>query len=170
MVNKGFLEAEPTRGVSLLLKPYYGFGGTKPGARLTQYVLAPVDDWLVRRSGGRLSIVGSAAMRVLILTTTGCQSGQARRNTLTYIRDHDRLLILGSNFGQPQHPGWSSNLLAHPAASVTIAGAVVPVTATLLTGRDREAALSRFCTLSIYRRYCSRTDREMRVFGLARRN
>ncbi|KZS85270.1 nitroreductase family deazaflavin-dependent oxidoreductase [Mycobacterium persicum] len=170
MVRDVLPEARWTRNdMPLLLKPYYGFAGTTLGSRLVQRVIAPIDDWLLRNSGGRATIVGSAAMRVLVLTTTGRKSGRRRDNALTYIRDNDRLFVLGSNFGQPHHPAWSSNLLAHPEATVTIAGSVIPITATLLTGDQREHALALFLALSIYRRYQSRTDRELRVFALRRR-
>ena len=170
MVQDVLPEARWTRDdMPLLLKPYYGFAGSALGSRLVQRVIAPIDDWLVRNSGGRATIVGSAAMRVLVLTTTGRKSGRRRDNALTYVRNEDRLFVVGSNFGQPHHPAWSSNLLAHPDASVTIAGTVIPVTATLLTGDGREHALARFLALSVYRRYQSRTDRELRVFALTRR-
>lgn len=170
MTADAFPEARETREcVALLLKPYYGFAATRLGSRYTRTIITPIDDWLLRISKGRLTIVGSPALRVLVLTTVGRKSGRDHATALTYIRDNNRLLVLGSNFGQPHHPGWSSNLLAHPAVTVTIRGTVIPVTACLLNGDEREQALARFRVLSIYRQYQSRTDRELRVFALTRR-
>ena len=164
-----FPEARWTRDdVSLLVKPYYGFAGTTLGSRFVHKV-APLDDWLLRKSGSRLTFFGSASMRVLVLTTMGRKSGQRRDTALTYMRDENRLFLLGSNFGQEHHPAWSLNLLANPNAWVTVGGKVIPVTATLLTGDSRERALARFLVLPIYRRYRLRTDRELRVFALTRR-
>jgi deazaflavin-dependent oxidoreductase (nitroreductase family) len=108
-------------------------------------------------------------MRVLLLTTIGRKSGRRYDSALTYMRDENRLFVVGSNFGQAHHPAWSSNLLAHPDASVTIGGVVIPVTATLLTGDERAHAWTRFLGLSIYRTYQSRTERELRLFALTRR-
>ena len=83
------------------------------------------------QSGGRLTLFGSASMRVLVLTAIGHKSGQRRDIALTYMRDENRLFVLGSNFGQAHHPAWSSNLLTNPDASVIIGGEVIPVTAAL---------------------------------------
>ena len=169
MTEDAFPEARWSRDhIPPLLKPYYGFTGTTLGSRLIHKV-APLDDWLLRKSGGRLTLFGSASMRVLVLTAIGHKSGQRRDIALTYMRDENRLFVLGSNFGQAHHPAWSSNLLTNPDASVIIGGEVIPVTAALLTGDERQRALARFLVLPIYRRYRSRTDREMRLFALMRR-
>jgi len=77
--------------------------------------------------------------------------------------------VLGSNFGQQHHPDWSSNLLADPEAVVAINGTEIPVTATLLTGAERDGALQHFLAYPMYQSYRTRTDRELRVFTLARR-
>ena len=127
---------------------------------MTGYCASPVADF---------TLFGSGSMPVLVLTTIGRKSGRRRDTALTYMRDEDRLFLLGTNFGQPHHPAWSTNLLANPNASVTISGKVTPATASLLTGTEREHALSRFLVLPIYRRYRSRTDREPRLFALTRR-
>ena len=169
MTEDAFPEARWGRDhIPPLLKPYYGFSGTTLGSRLIHKV-APLDDWLLRKSGGRLTLFGSASMPVLVLTAIGRKSGQPRDTSLTYMRDENRLFVLGTNFGQPHHPAWSSNLITNPDASVTIGGEVIPVTATLLTCDERQRALARFLVLPIYRRYRSRTDRELRLFALMRR-
>lgn len=69
------------------------------------------------------SLLSDPRLRVLVLTTVGRKTGRDHSTALTYIHDNNRLLVLGSNFGQPHHPSWSSNLLAHPQATVTIRGA-----------------------------------------------
>jgi len=57
---------------------------------------------------------------VLLLHSTGAKSGQARTSPLLYVRDGDDVMLLGTNFGQPKHPAWTANLLAHPKAAVEI--------------------------------------------------
>jgi deazaflavin-dependent oxidoreductase (nitroreductase family) len=169
MLADAFPEAPRARDRSaLLIKPYYAFAGTALGSRLVRH-LAPLDDWLLRKSRGRYTFFGSAPMRVLVLTTIGRKSGERRDIALTYMRDESRLFVLGSNFGQAHHPAWSSNLLANPDAWVTIRGKEIPVTATLLTGADRESALARFLNVPIYRTYQARTERDLRLFALSRR-
>jgi hypothetical protein len=56
-----------------------------------------------------------------------------------------------------------------PEAEVAINGTEIPVTATLLTDRERDRALQRFLAYPMYKSYRTRTDRELRVFALSRR-
>lgn len=69
--------------------------------------------------------------RALMLHSTGARSGQPRTSPLLYIRDGDDVALIGTNFGQPKHPGWTANLLAHPEAAVTIGPQTMKVTAEL---------------------------------------
>jgi deazaflavin-dependent oxidoreductase (nitroreductase family) len=62
----------------------------------------------------------SEARPLILLTTTGAKSGQARTSPLMYIPDGDRLLVLASNYGAPKHPDWYYNLLAHPNVTVEV--------------------------------------------------
>jgi deazaflavin-dependent oxidoreductase (nitroreductase family) len=57
---------------------------------------------------------------ILTLHTTGAKSGQPRLSPLVYVRDGDDVMLIGTNFGQPKHPGWTANLLAHPDAVVQV--------------------------------------------------
>ncbi len=69
---------------------------------------------------------------VLLLHTTGAKSGQARTSPLLYVRDGDDIMLIGTNFGQPKHPAWTANLLAHPDAAVEIGGVHLSVLAELV--------------------------------------
>ena len=95
--------------------------------------LTPLDHKLLSRSNGRFTIFGPLRVPLLLLTTTGRKTGQRRQTPLTYMREGDRLFLVGSNFGQARHPAWSSNLLADPNAWVTMGGREIPVVATQLT-------------------------------------
>ena len=57
---------------------------------------------------------------ILMLHSTGAKSGQPRSSPLVYVRDGDDVMLVGTNFGQPKHPAWTANLLAHPEAAVVI--------------------------------------------------
>ena len=100
--------------------------------------LAPVDRQLLRRSNGRFTIFGPVGAPLLLLTTTGRKSGERREIPLTYMREGDRLFLVGSNYGQATHPAWSSNLLADPKAWVTMGGKEIAVAATQLTGTEHD--------------------------------
>ena len=132
--------------------------------------LTPADHWLLRRSKGRFTIFGPIAVPLLLLTTTGRKTGQRREIPLTYMREGDRLFLVGSNFGQAHHPAWSSNLLADPNAWVTMGGREIPVTATQLTGPESERVFRKFADYAHnYDAYRGRTDRDLRVFELTKR-
>lgn len=59
---------------------------------------------------------------LLLLTTTGARSGQEYTNPLGFVRIDDRVYVVGSAGGSPQHPAWYRNLLAHPMVSVEMPG------------------------------------------------
>ncbi len=152
---------------SRLREPMMSFSITKVGSA-TVRILAPIDGWLLKRTKGRLTVLGPIAAPVMLLTTTGAKSGQQRQSPLLFGRDGDTLIVVGSNFGQDKHPAWSANLLAHPAAVVTMGGKDIPVRATRLEGEEAQAGYQLMVdTVRTYAAYRDRTDRDIRVFRLA---
>jgi deazaflavin-dependent oxidoreductase (nitroreductase family) len=70
-------------------------------------------------TGGRLG--GNLAGRhMLILTTTGRRSGEARSTPLSFMRDGDDCIIVASNNGGPRNPAWWLNLRADANALVQV--------------------------------------------------
>ena len=84
-----------------------------------------------------------AGRPLLLLTTIGARSGQARTIPLMYFPDGDRLLVLASNFGAPKHPDWYHNLLMHPNVTVEVGSQTYRATAVPLVGRAREQTWAR---------------------------
>lgn len=154
--------------ISPLFKPVFAFASTAVGSRFIR-ALVPLDRRVLRATKGKYTLFGPTSMPELLLTTTGRKSGQPRLSALSYLRDGDSLLVLGSNFGQQHHPAWSLNLLANPEAVVAINGTEIPVTAALVTGPERDAGLQRFLAYPMYQAYRTRTDRELRLFALTPR-
>jgi deazaflavin-dependent oxidoreductase (nitroreductase family) len=151
---------------SSLRRPLMRFSATRAGAWLIR-TLTPVDRWLLLRSAGRYTVLGPFAVPILLLTTTGARSGQPRTTPLLCARDGDDLVVVGSNFGQQRHPQWSTNLLAHPEAVVTIGGRPVRARATLLGGAEAERGYALMTEVATtYATYQERTDRSIRVFRL----
>ena len=136
-------------------------------ARLGPYVVPHLDRFVHRVTGGRI-VTSQLFVDSLVLTTTGRKSGQPREAPLACAREtHGSWLVVGSNFGKEHHPAWTANLLADPDATVGYRGTVVPVTATLLEGEERDeawAALERIWP--VYDRYEGRAGRALRVFRL----
>lgn len=130
--------------------------------------LAPFDRWLARATGGRASIAWPLPR--LQLTTVGRRTGRARTTPLLYARAGADWIVAASNWGRPNHPAWSANLMANPAASIEVDRQHVDVQASLATGADRErlwAALT--AVWPAYETYAQRAGREVRVFRLTSR-
>ncbi|WP_329108401.1 nitroreductase family deazaflavin-dependent oxidoreductase [Micromonospora sp. NBC_01699] len=134
-------------------------------ARTIRFVV-PVDRLIGRLTRGRVVALGIAPS--LIITTTGRRSGQPRSNPLLYVRDGDAYVVIGSNWGQTQHPAWSLNLLAEPTATVTLDGHRLPVRATLAQGAQRERLWQvLLAEWPAYRTYVERAGgRDLRIFRL----
>jgi deazaflavin-dependent oxidoreductase (nitroreductase family) len=57
---------------------------------------------------------------VLLLQTVGRKSGKERVTPLSYYRDGDNYLVVGSNWGKETPPDWYLNLLRQPKASIQV--------------------------------------------------
>lgn len=135
--------------------------------RLGPVMMPPLERAVAALSGGRLQ-ASSLVLPSLVLHSTGARSGLARDTVLMCAPERGRgYLVAGSNFGRPDHPAWTANLLAHPDAAVTVRGRRVPVRAELLAGTEREAAWKELEDgMPGFRDYERLAGRELRVFRL----
>ena len=79
-------------------------------------------------------------------------------------------LVVGSNFGKEHHPGWTSNLLAHPSATIAYRGDTVTVDAVLLDGAERAAVWpGLLASWPVYDHYEDVSGRSLRLFRLTAR-
>ncbi|WP_040828608.1 nitroreductase/quinone reductase family protein [Nocardia jiangxiensis] len=145
------------------------FAATGAGSALVR-ALGPLDRRILQRTAGRYTALGPVGAPALLLTTTGRRSGQPRTTPLLYAHAGDVLYLIGSNFGGEHHPAWTSNLLAHPEAVITIAGERIPVHTELLQDAERKAEVfAQFEQISqAYTAYRGRTSRELRIFAVRR--
>ncbi|WP_406067229.1 nitroreductase family deazaflavin-dependent oxidoreductase [Micromonospora sp. NBC_01638] len=129
-------------------------------------LLVPADRVVGRLTRGRVVALG--LIPSLVITTTGRRSGKPRSNPLLYVPDGDAYVVIGSNWGQTQHPGWALNLLADPGAEVYVKGLRVPVHADPATGAERDRLWQLLVAeWPAYRTYVQRAGgREIRIFRL----
>jgi deazaflavin-dependent oxidoreductase (nitroreductase family) len=106
---------------------------------------------------------------VLILTTTGRRSGEARSTPLIYGRDGDDYLVVASKGGAPTDPAWYGNLAAKPEVSVQVRGDRFEARARTASPEERQR-LWKTMTASwpSYDDYQLRTEREIPVVVLER--
>jgi len=169
VVQNPFPEPPSGAGLGPLRRIGETFAATPLGSRFMR-ALVPLDRRLLEKSRGRISVLGPAGLQVLLLTTVGRKSGQRRQSPLIYTRDAERLFLFGSNFGQPGHPAWSTNLLANPDCWITLSGREIQVRAIPLAGADYDRVHRMFMDyVKVYPAYRSRTEREVRVFALTPR-
>jgi deazaflavin-dependent oxidoreductase (nitroreductase family) len=57
---------------------------------------------------------------MLLLTTTGAKSGEARVSPLVYTTDNGHIVIVASNGGSDHHPSWYYNVLANPQTTIEV--------------------------------------------------
>lgn len=134
-----------------------------------QKTLHPLDRTLHRFSGGRHTAAGLlTGIPVIVLTTTGARTGRHRTTPLMGIPMEDKLVVIGSNFGTENTPGWVHNLEADPRATVTYRGRHAAVVARHADQRQAdqafEAASAMYAGFPAYRTRA--VHRQIRVFAL----
>jgi deazaflavin-dependent oxidoreductase (nitroreductase family) len=77
-----------------------------------------IDDF--RAHAGQITSGPFTGRSLLLLTTTGAKTGEARAHPLAYSRDGDRFVIVASKGGAPSNPAWYHNLRAHPDVTVEL--------------------------------------------------
>jgi deazaflavin-dependent oxidoreductase (nitroreductase family) len=141
--------------------------GHQPWFARVGRTLVPLDRALQRVSRGRVGGIGPQVLPELLLTTTGCTTGLPRQVPLLYATDGPTLVVVASNWGQPNHPAWSANLLAEPAATVEVRGDVRPVRARLASPQEKERVWPLVVKVwPAYDTYAARSGRELRLFLL----
>lgn len=116
------------------------FAASGPGAWLFARVLHHIDRPVHRLTRGRHTFASLVSgIPVVMLTTTGAKSGQARTVPVLGIPADGTVAIIASNFGQHRHPAWYHNLRAHPDAAVVVGGTHRRVRAIEVEGDHRAA-------------------------------
>ena len=106
---------------------------------------------------------------LLLLTSTGAKSGQARLNPLAYFDVDGRIVIVGSRAGADTNPAWVHNLRAHPGAHIEVGTEAYDVTARELPDNDRAAVFERIVAKAPgFGDYQAKTDRVIPLFELVR--
>jgi deazaflavin-dependent oxidoreductase (nitroreductase family) len=106
---------------------------------------------------------------MLLLTTTGAKSGQARTTPLVHTRDGDRIVVIASKGGAPTNPAWYHNLVANPSVTVELGTEKFPARATVVTGPDRDRLYAaQAAMMPAFAEYQTRTTRQIPVIALER--
>ena len=124
--------------------------------------------WVYRRSRGKWMGRFPSGAPVLLLTTTGRKSGRPRTVPLLYLKDGSDFVLVASQGGAPQHPGWYLNLEADPKAEVEIGAEHFPVMARRVSEDEKAALWPRVVAIyAPYEQYQRRTTRPIPVVRLS---
>jgi deazaflavin-dependent oxidoreductase (nitroreductase family) len=159
---------DPERRPGAVSRASAAFANTSLGRFLSIHILWKVDPWLMRLTRGRAGL--GIGVPTALLETTGARSGAPRRNAVIYFHDGDRVTIVASKLGLPEHPAWFHNLRAHP--EVTFGG--IPMRAEVVADeaeRERLWALADrvFAPYATYRREAAESGRQIPVVQLTPR-
>jgi deazaflavin-dependent oxidoreductase (nitroreductase family) len=123
-----------------------------------------------RETKGRRGYRWRGGSTILLLTTTGRTSGEARTTPLIHRVDDGRWIVVASKGGAPDHPAWYKNLQADPEATIEILADEVPVLAHDAEGEERARLWTAMTEVwPAYDAYQAKTDREIPVVVLERR-
>jgi deazaflavin-dependent oxidoreductase (nitroreductase family) len=141
---------------------------TKAGAWIAENVSWKLDPRLLELTRGRLSTAGPLA--IALLESRGARTGLPRRNATLYFHDGERVTIVASKRGLPQHPAWYYNLRAHP--EIVYGG--VPFRAELVEDEAERERLWRladrvFPEFAGYRERAAQAGRTIAIFQLVPR-
>ncbi len=132
--------------------------------------LLSLHDKIYQKTDGRIGHKLPGVPPALLLHTTGAKTGLPRTNSLTYARDGDAYLIVASNGGAPNAPGWYHNLRKDPLVEINIGPKRFPVTAQQIMPSDpdydRLWQIVNKNNYNFYRGYQKRTSRPIPVIAL----
>jgi deazaflavin-dependent oxidoreductase (nitroreductase family) len=159
---------DPERRPSAFSRANAAFANTSLGRFLSIHFVWKVDPRLMRLTRGRVGM--GIGIPTALLETRGAKSGAPRRNAVIYFHDGDRVTIVASKLGLPQHPAWFHNLQAHP--DVTFGG--IPMRAEVVTEeveRERLWVLADrvFAPYATYRREAAEAGRTIPIVQLTAR-
>ena len=111
--------------------------------------------------------MGDAPM--LLLYSTGRKSGRERCTPLLFGRDGERLILIGSNGGNENHPAWIHNLRSQGTARVRLGSRTFPVRVTEAQAEERTRLWKMMVDqFAGYAGYQTKTSREIPVVILTR--
>lgn len=119
------------------------------------------------RANGRPTSGYFQGQAVMVLTTIGAKSGETREAVVTFSRDGEDYVVVGSNRGEPEDPAWFTNLVANPVVTVETDRQRFQARATVAEGVDRDTLWDRHVAEHTqFAEYPSKTDRVIPIARL----
>src|SRR5437764_9421805 len=106
---------------------------------------------------------------MILVTNTGAKTGRKRITPLVYLRQGERIFVVGSKGGAPTHPDWYHNVVAHPRVTVEVGTDKYEADAKVITGPERDRMYARLVEqMPFFGDYQKKTTRVIPVIELVR--
>src|SRR6266404_859554 len=91
-----------------------------------------------RETNGQVGHIWRRGAKILLLTTKGRKTGEPRTTPLIYEHAGDGYVIVASNLGAREHPGWYRNLVKEPRVELQVKGDVFSARARTAVSDERQ--------------------------------
>jgi len=91
-----------------------------------------------RETNGEVGHIWRRGAKTLLLTTKGRKTGEPRTTPLIYEVAARGYVIVASNGGAPEHPGWYRNLVKEPRVELQVKGDVFSARARTAVSDERQ--------------------------------
>jgi deazaflavin-dependent oxidoreductase (nitroreductase family) len=136
--------------------------------RLVARLFVRAHAWLYSVSNGKLA-TNMRGHPILVLTTRGAKTGQARRVPIVPLVEGDDVYVIASLGGAPSHPAWYHNLKANPDVEVQWFADKYRARAKILPEPERTAVWNRVvAAMPGFADYQKKTTRVIPVVQLVR--
>ena len=116
-----------------------------------------------RETNGEIGYLWRGAP-TLLLTTTGRRSGNPTTTPLIFGRDGENVVLVASQGGAPDHPGWYRNLVEEPQVELQVKAERIRGRARTAEGEERERLWRLMAGIwPQYDTYRARTERQIPV-------
>jgi deazaflavin-dependent oxidoreductase (nitroreductase family) len=116
-----------------------------------------------RETNGEIGYLWRGAP-TLLLTTTGRRSGNPTTTPLIFGRDGENVVLVASQGGAPDHPGWYRNLVEEPQVELQVKAERIRGRARTADGEERERLWRLMAGIwPQYDTYRARTERQIPV-------
>lgn len=166
MSSEGALRyVDPRARRSFVYRLFSSFLATRLAGWLSMTIVWKLDPHLLRLTRGRIGM--GMMLPTALLETRGARTGLVRRTGVIYFHDGDRVTIVASKLGLPEHPAWYHNLRANP--DVVLGGE--PFQAEVVEDESSRARLWEladrvFPPYAVYRKRAAQADRTIPIVQL----
>ncbi|WP_182525296.1 nitroreductase family deazaflavin-dependent oxidoreductase [Nocardioides dongkuii] len=135
----------------------------------SQWVRDQVEEFEASNGQRANTLMDHPEWPIVVITSKGATSGKLRKNPVMRVEKDGVYAAVASKGGEPEHPSWYHNFLAHPEVELQDGAERHTYIARVAEGAERAEWWERcVAQYAPYAEYQEKTDREIPVFLLER--